>query len=523
MSTQNYSDMFAVFVEKEGYELLSEYKNSHIKVKLKCPIGHIYNVKPYSFKQGSRCPKCSSQCPIQAKEQFLELLSEEGYELLSEYKGSLIKVKIKCPEGHEYMAVPSKFKIGDRCPKCSNKCPEQAKEQFLQLICSIEYKLISEYINNRTKVLLKCDKGHEYYVRPYSFKNGARCPKCAGKCPIQVKEQFIKLLESEGYELLSEYKNTSTKVKLKCLKGHIWETIPSNFTGHDNRCPKCSGQCPIQAKKDFLDLLNKERYELLSEYKNNKTKVEIKCFEGHIYNVKPNSFKNGLRCPKCSNMCPIQAKEQFMELLEKEGYELLSEYKNTQTKVKLKCSEDHEYSVTPNSFQQGHRCPKCAGLCPIQAKEKFIQTLDQEGYELIGEYINITTKVKLKCPEDHEWNVIPSSFKYNYTRCPHCAGSTGQRLLQKMLKEYDIGNVIYNDREVLNGLELDIYYPELNIGIEYQGNYWHSLPDHIERDKRKRELCKELNIKLLEIWDDDFMKDQVTEINKIINIIQGVK
>lgn len=31
-----------------------------------------------------------------------------------------------------------------------------------------------------------------------------------------------------------------------------------------------------------------------------------------------------------------------------------------------------------------------------------------------------------------------------------------------------------NDRTVLNGRELDLYYPELKLGMEFNGNYWHS-------------------------------------------------
>lgn len=34
--------------------------------------------------------------------------------------------------------------------------------------------------------------------------------------------------------------------------------------------------------------------------------------------------------------------------------------------------------------------------------------------------------------------------------------------------------IIQRDREVLNPLEIDIYCPELKLGIEYNGDYWHS-------------------------------------------------
>ena len=40
---------------------------------------------------------------------------------------------------------------------------------------------------------------------------------------------------------------------------------------------------------------------------------------------------------------------------EKEGYKLLSKYKDCRTKDLLECPEYHEYEVKYNDFQQGHR------------------------------------------------------------------------------------------------------------------------------------------------------------------------
>jgi len=60
---------------------------------------------------------------------------------------------------------------------------------------------------------------------------------------------------------------------------------------------------------------------------------------------------------------------------------------------------------------------------------------------------------------------------------------------------------------ILEGLELDIYIEELNVGIEYQGlqhfkpvKHWGGEEEFIktkERDKRKRKLCKLNNIHLI--------------------------
>ena len=331
---------------------------------------------------------------------------------------------------------------------------------------------------------------------------------------------FKELIESEGYELLSEYNGALTKVEVKCSENHIWNVRPNDFK-NGIRCPNCPNKRSKQAKEHFFELLHEEGYELIDEYTNNKTKVSLKCPLQHEYSVTPNHFKKGVRCPKCTNNCTEQSKDQFKKLVKLEGYTLLNEYKNTQIKIKIKCDKGHIYNVKPNHFKNGSRCPKCSNKCLEQAKEQFFKLLEKEGYDLLSEYIDTKTKVKLKCPEDHIWDTVPSSFKYNYVRCPHCEGSTGQRKLQSMLEERGLIG-IYNDREILNGLELDIYYPDLNIGIEYQGNYWHSLPEHIERDKRKKLLCKEKGIKLIEVWDDDFRKNSQLISENIHSKIMGL-
>jgi len=48
------------YIESYGYQLVSkEYKDSHNKLKVQCPKGHIYEVSFYNFKIGRRCPYCA--------------------------------------------------------------------------------------------------------------------------------------------------------------------------------------------------------------------------------------------------------------------------------------------------------------------------------------------------------------------------------------------------------------------------------------------------------------------------------
>jgi hypothetical protein len=68
---------------------------------------------------------------------------------------------------------------------------------------------------------------------------------------------------------------------------------------------------------------------------------------------------------------------------------------------------------------------------------------------------------------------------------------------------YD-GEIIENDRNTLSGQEIDILIPRLNLGIEYNGIYWHSelvggKDKHYHLHKTKLSLDK--NIQLMHIWD----------------------
>ncbi len=389
---------------------------------------------------------------------------------------------------------------------------------FKELVESEGYELLSEYKNSTIKVKLKCLKGHLWDVPPYSFKQGRRCPKCPTN---NTKQLFIDLLNKEGYKLLSDYKNTKMEVKLQCSNGHIFQVKPSNFK-RSPVCPECPTKRSIKTKEQFIELLDKEGYKLLSEYIKDKDKVLIRCNNGHEYKTTPSRFKNNSnRCSKCPTNRQIKSEKMFKNMLISDGYKLVSSYINTRTKVDLICPKGHIWKTTPHGYKKGYRCSVCARNNSYYAKEEFMKLLCEEKYKLIGEYINTSTRVTVKCPNDHEWNVIPSEFKHQYFRCPHCDGSSGQRLLQEILKGYIQNDVIYNDRKVLGGLELDIYYPELSIGIEYQGNYWHSLPEAIKRDKRKRKLCEEKGINLIEVWDNDFLKDQDSIIKDLIKNIRG--
>ena len=101
--------------------------------------------------------------------------------------------------------------------------------------------------------------------------------------------------------------------------------------------------------------------------------------------------------------------------------------------------------------------------------------------------------------------------KYNVTCGFHTTKdykvSKGETELYEFIKEKN-SDAIHNDRTVIFPLELDIYLTDKKIGIEYDGDYWHNLPDMKKRDFLKDHICKDKDIKLIRIKESEWQKDK---------------
>jgi len=127
-----------------------------------------------------------------------------------------------------------------------------------------------------------------------------------------------------------------------------------------------------------------------------------------------------------------------------------------------------------------------------------------------------------------------SDFVENQTRTDFGYKSIGESWISETALFKLVANIYPNNEirkhyrpEWLGGLEIDIYLPELKFGIEYQGQqhymplkHWggeESFKKLLERDKRKKALCKKEGIKLLEFkydeqLDIDYLKRKLGRI-----------
>jgi hypothetical protein len=170
------------------YDLLEKYIKSDTQIMFKHnKCNKEFSMTPHSFLSGRRCPHCYGT-PKKTSEQFknevLKLVGNE-YEVLSEYSGNKVKVTFlhtNCKDGKSYIfgMKPNSFLSGQRCPNCSpsKKDTKESFEDKLLKTRGQEYKLLSQYINNSTKVLLIHTCGYKWLVAPNNILRGQDCPLC---------------------------------------------------------------------------------------------------------------------------------------------------------------------------------------------------------------------------------------------------------------------------------------------------------------------------------------------------------
>jgi len=288
---------------------------------------------------------------------------------------------------------------------------------------------------------------------------------------MSKREAFYQVVKSKGGICLDPYINARTKVRIVCPCGNMFSPIPDTVKRLGTWCPVCARNDTHKAEREFREIVIQKGGEVLGEYINTHTGVKIRCPANHSWLANPSDIKIGRWCPKCMGVCPIQAREQFMQVLKDKGGELLSPYIDAITKVTIKCGSGHSWQTTPSSVKNSDTwCPKCNDRCPIQAYENFIKVLEAKGGTLLSKYISTNCKVKIRCQNLHEWWVAPATIKSGKW-CPHCNISKGEEACRNFFLRYQIP---FQEQFIIPQLpkkkfDFYFYYNSHHYLVEYDG------------------------------------------------------
>ena len=274
-----------------------------------------------------------------------------------------------------------------------------------------------------------------------------------------------------------------------------------------------------------------------TNYINNKTSVIITCPIHGDVEVNPARYLNSkYNCPYCGGTKKKTTETFIKECKALYGDEFLYDkvnYVASDVPVIITCKKHGDWTVRPFSFLQGYKCPKCGKESMADKRrlttEEFIKRSksihgDKYNYSKVN-YTGYRDRVCIICPEHGEFWQIPSHHLFGHG-CPKCAfeKSLNISISQGELEVMDIlnkHNIEYKTQVPIEStinntgwMYVDFYIPSMNTIIEYNGRQHYIPVDlmggqiHLKqqqaRDEELRQYCKNNNIKLIEIrYDED--------------------
>ena len=320
---------------------------------------------------------------------------------------------------------------------------------------------------------------------------------CSNKCSTLFTANDASRIEKIKATKLKKYGSetfvNADKAKSTCLKRY----------GVDNASKS-------KAVKNRIKETNRKRFGVDSFFQTDEFKIGIKDKYGVDNMSQLDSTKEAVQktCQKKYGVDNVFQSDEIKDKIkqhyvDKHGVEFPSQVEEIQNK-KLKSSKVSFYEK-------------------LQTTHKL--NLKVEPLFSLNEYINTyrDNKYKFKCLRcesvfhDH----IDGGHLPRCTKCyPLNKGSVCEKEIHDFLCD-SIGSdqVSSNRRDIIPGREIDIFIENKKIAIEYDSFYWHSQ-SHVGKKYHldKTEACEKLGIKLVHVFEDEWVTKQNIVKSKLKNI-----
>lgn len=318
----------------------------------------------------------------------------------------------------------------------------------------------------------------------YGYENGEYlCRSC------KMKKNN---LEKWGVENVFQLDEVKEKIK----RGNLEKWGVENISQNSEIKKKVKKSISILDKKIINEkrkatVLNKWGVDNISKLDSIKLKKSKTCLEnnGHEYISQSQSMKN-LRVSKNLDEFGVDHFFQSDDFKEKYKKTNLNRWGVENPSKNSKISDKIRVSVRQTLHQR------------ILESDRGVVSIDSEG----GIF-------KIECRDCNE--IFEISYQLFYKRretktmiCTLCNPvdkhqSGKEIILLNYVKSIYSGEIIQNFRSGKS--EIDIYLPELKLGFEFNGVYWHS---DIYKEKwshrKKSDYFNEIGIKVFNIWEDDW-------------------
>lgn len=425
-------------------------------------------------------------------------------------------------------------------------------------------------VGTHKKLWWICDKNHEWQAKPNALisKNTATgCPYCSGR---RIAIGFNDLLHthpkvanewhpSKNIVLVTEVTaGSSRKVWWKGICNHDFISSPAEKIRSGNKgCPYCSGKKVLNGFNDLYTISPSDALELHPTLNHEISADQIIAGSDksywwlgkdcdHEWEMSPLLKITQKGCPICANRRVLSGFNDLQTLYP----EIALQWHTTKnhpltpsliiagshTNIWWQCDKSHEWQANLSSRVVGNGCPYCANRKTLYGFNDVLSTHPELGKEFqqsknphidLGQFTGGSSKkIIWTCVKNHDWKTSIHKRALDKQGCPECVRklfvSKAEQELADFLMSEEL-EVIQSNRKLLDGVEIDIYLPDKNIAIEYNGLYWHNERNiknkfaHYEKWRK----AQRANIQLIQIWEDDWMKRKSQIKLMLINQIRS--
>lgn len=354
------------------------------------------------------------------------------------------------------------------------------------------------------------------------------------------------------YTLFKEegYSSNKVPVTLVCKKHGSFKVTMNDHLGKKlSSCPTCglSSRTGRTVKRSYTDVIEdcSKVHDNMYKYINDRSlyrtvdTIDIVCpIHGQFSKVLSEHLSGG-GCQQCS----LSARRLSVDTVSKYVLEATEhfngKYDYTNTDLNLKSIKQNITYACPvhglitqsfeNHFIQFHSCNRCSKQLSIEDAGAYLKSIDIQGKSFKNAYVVLEDTHSLTPFKDYIVKDIyceehTSYYDYACHRlyvntaslgCPYCSVNTSsyEKEIIDYVKSLGINPIQSYRPSWLNGKELDIYIPSINLGIEFNGTMFHhssktscstfalSTSKDSNYHYNKWKLCFDNNTTLLSIYD----------------------
>ena len=429
-------EMQEIAKNREGLCLSNLYELSENKLLWQCKKRHHWQATPAAIKRGTWCPHCTGNTPRSLDDAKKLAESRNGKCLSTSYIRNDSPMLWQCQLGHQWEAGFNSVKDnGTWCPECSDGISERLCRAIL------EYKLGVPFPKTRPSWLVNARRNRmefdgysaqlhiafESHGRQHFEVTTRMTPTKAALLQRTQDDESrrgicaqrgIKLIEipqirsriPAGREIVAAARRAKVdldlsdddyqKILLTVRSPRLFEQAMALAELHGGMCLSTS----IPAMK---------------------IKVKWKCACGYVWDAHLQHIKRGVWRPKCAGNLP-RTLEEYRAIASSRGGQCLSaKYGNSNTKLRWRCSQGHEWEARPIAVKRGDWCKRCWASKMADKTRLSIQIMKEtamlRGGDCLSEhYVNANTNLDWKCVYGHVWSAKPGKIRFG-SWCPQCA------------------------------------------------------------------------------------------------------